>query len=143
MLTHRSAEVVARRGFGQTARQSESNGPPCISLIDVPVPALVVDDASGRIISVNPIASDLFGVTGLELSSMPLVELIGTDFTPTTGPSGQTSFGHLSLPLRGEFEVLIGNAMRASTSGRLSSVTATGANRSARIAQRRGISSAF
>ena len=122
LLTHRSAEAVARRRGGQTPRLPEPSVPPCISLIDVPVPALVVDDASGRIVSMNPIASDLFGVTGLELNSMPLVDLLGTEFTPATGPRGQTSFGHLSLSRRGEFEVVIGDAMRAPRSGRLNSV---------------------
>lgn len=122
LLAHRSAETVAKKRFGQTARRTASNVPTCISLVDLPVPALVVDDASRRIISMNPIASDLFGVTGLELDSMPLVELLGTEFTPATGPRGQTSFGHLSLPLRGEFEVVMGDAMQASGCGQPNSV---------------------
>jgi predicted signal transduction protein with EAL and GGDEF domain len=81
----------------------------------------MIDDASGWVTSMNPIASELFGVTGLELKGVRLVDLLGTDLT-STDPCGRNTPGHVALPLRGEYEVVVADDAQASRNDRTRSV---------------------
>src|SRR4051812_15252961 len=137
---HESPEKPAGRLSRRATRSSQSNGPSFVSVLDVPVPALMVDDASGWVTSMNPIASELFGVSGLELKDVRLVDLLGTDAT-STDPRRRNTPAQVALPLRGAYEVVVADDAQATGQDRARSVVmlvpssgqANGQNGSSRV----------
>jgi EAL domain-containing protein (putative c-di-GMP-specific phosphodiesterase class I)/GGDEF domain-containing protein len=98
-----------RRGTSRQSAMEISN----VSLRDIPAPSFMVENATGSVVSMNRAAKELFGLAGAVLTMTRLADLMGDDFEIGNRQAGCR---RLTLPLRGNFDVVIADGLHATGS---------------------------